>query len=79
MWDIAEISAEYCVVKCEIFARKGWDIGEKMVKYEREMSDILREFVSNIDEIFMRTKTDMVEILVRYCWVSEWYNLCIGD
>ena len=32
MWDIAEILAEYCVVKCEIFARKGWDIGEKLIK-----------------------------------------------
>ena len=67
MFDIAEISAEYCVVKCEIFARKGWDIGEKLVKYDREMSDILIKFVSHIGEIFMRNKTDMVEILVRYC------------
>ena len=36
--------AEYCVVKCEIFARNGWDIGEKLVRYDREMYDILMKF-----------------------------------
>ena len=65
MCDIAEISAEYCVVKCEIFARKGWDIGEKLVKYDREMYDILMKFVCHIGEIFKGIKRDVVEIVVE--------------
>ena len=55
--------AEYCVVKCEIFARKGWDIGEKLVIYDREMYDILMKFVCHIGEIFMRNKRDKIELL----------------